>query len=135
MGHNRPTPVTLPNGAEWSVPADTLRTRRGHDFYPTLAQRAAIPALYGTEDIPTPEKVVHLHYFGGACMNWFVTELDPSCGLAFGWAHISDGEWGYFLLPELESISYGPGLVIERDLYWEPKPVREVPQIARVARF
>ncbi|MFE7172618.1 DUF2958 domain-containing protein [Streptomyces sp. NPDC057616] len=134
MGHDRPSSVTLPNGVEWSVPAETLRARRGHDFYPTLGQRAAIPPLYSTEDTPVPDKIVHLHYFGAGCMDWFVTELDPTCGLAFGWAHITDSEWGYVLLPELESIAYC-GLVIERDLHWDPKPVRDVPQIARAGRF
>ncbi|GGX55945.1 DUF2958 domain-containing protein [Streptomyces chartreusis] len=135
MGPLRQTPVILPNGAEWTVPADTLRTLRGHEFYPTLAQRAEVPTLYSTENTPTPDKIVHLHYFAGACMNWFVTELDPKCGLAFGWAHITNGEWGYFHLPELEEIQSGIGFVIERDLHWEPKPVREVHQIASVARF
>ena len=37
-----------------------------------------------------------------------------------------ENEFGYFSLRELESIRGPFGLTIERDLYWTPKPIREI---------
>jgi hypothetical protein len=104
-------------------PADTQRARRGHDFYPPDHQAAAIPALYGTEDTPTGDKVLHLHYFAAAC-DWWIAEYDPATGAAFGYASLGDpqnAEWGYLDLPELEQVSVRSGLlIVERDLHWTP---------------
>jgi hypothetical protein len=71
-------------------PAQTQRQRRGHDFYPPVA--SAIPALYGTEDTPTREKVLHAHYFAAAC-DWWIAEYDPATGEAFGYACLGDLHW------------------------------------------
>jgi hypothetical protein len=68
------------------------RDRRGHDFYPPAAEAASIPALYGTEDIPIGEKVLHLHYFAGACGWWVAEQVNVRSGL----------------------------LIVERDLHWTP---------------
>jgi hypothetical protein len=103
--------------------------RRGHKFVAPAAVLEAIPALYGTENIPVAEKVIHLHYFCGSA-DWYITELDPETGEAFGWAEIlsGGGEWGYAYLTELATLISGP-LVVERDLYWTPCKVSEVDRI------
>lgn len=112
-------------------PAETQRERRGHDFYPSETAWAAIPALYATEQMDDESKLIQLHYFLGAC-DWWVTEVDPVEARAFGYVCLSDpqmAEWGYIDLQELEALSVrvqGIRLVVERDLHWRPKPVRDV---------
>jgi hypothetical protein len=104
-------------------PADTQRDRRGHDFYPPTTVTAAIPPLYGTENVPVGDKVLHLHYFAAAC-DWWIAEYDPATGTAFGYACLGDpqnAEWGYVSLPELEQVNVHHGLlIVERDLDWTP---------------
>jgi hypothetical protein len=50
--------------------------------------------------------------------------------LFFGYVSIfgdHNDEWGYFRLSELESVKCPPfGMSIERDLYFDPKPISEV---------
>jgi hypothetical protein len=107
----------------------TVDRRRGHKFVAPAEVLANIPKLYGTEDVPTADKIVHLHYFCGSA-DWFITELDPETGEAFGWAEIlaGCGEWGYVSLPELATLVAGP-FVVERDLHWSPKTIKEVDRI------
>lgn len=100
---------------------------RGHAFLPDEATLLAVPPLYATEATPLAEKLLHLHYFVGAC-DWYVAELDTTQpGLAFGYVDLGDpanAEWGYFDLAELASIAAehpsGLRLVVERDLDWTP---------------
>ncbi len=67
------------------------RDWRGHDFWPPARALEAIPGLYGTERVAARDKVVHLHYFLGAC-DWWVVELDRTerPGLAFEFACLGD---------------------------------------------
>jgi len=46
--------------------------------------------------------------------------------LFFGLVDGMERELGYFSLSELSSVRGSLGLPIERDLYWDPKPLREV---------
>lgn len=106
-----------------TAPTETQRRRRGHDFYPPAAASANIPALYGTEDVEAPAKVIQLHYFMGGC-DWWLAELDPERWLAFGYVCLGDpqmAEWGYVDLAELEMILVKGIWPIERDLYWTPR--------------
>ena len=103
------------------------RQWRGHDFWPPAAVLAAIPPLYGTEKVSAVDKVVHLHYFTGAC-DWWVVELDPAERLAFGYVCLGGpqmAEWGYIALDELAEIFRLP-IIVERDLGWTPRPAGEV---------
>jgi hypothetical protein len=99
---------------------ESNRRRRGHAFV-TSSMLKTIPALYATEDTSLAEKTLHAHYFLGAC-DWYVAELDPETGLAFGHADLGMGfpEWGYFNLVELEQTVVHGWLVIERDLHFTP---------------
>ncbi len=63
---------------------------------------ARLPRLYATEDVLCPEKVIHLHFFIGAC-DWYVAEFDGE-DIFFGFANLGDpinAEWGYFKLSDL----------------------------------
>lgn len=96
------------------------RQRRGHDFLPEWGALKAIPLLYETETVPLDDKIIHLHFFIGAC-DWYVAELDDDTWEAFGYANLGDplnAEWGYFSLPGLEAVVVGRGFVVERDLAW-----------------
>jgi len=110
---------------------ETLRKRRGHRFYEIPAET---PGLYETEHIATADKIVYLKLFSAAG-DWWITEVERETGMAFGFVRLSafpDGaEWGNVYLPELEEVMVHGGLVIvERDKFWTPKPVREIPDIA-----
>ena len=77
-----------------------------------------IPPLYGTEDIPTEEKIVYAKFFSPSSdMSWFATEYDPEQKKFFGYVGTprrpEDAEWGYFDLKELQDNN------IERDAYWD----------------
>lgn len=109
-----------------STVVETQRRRRGHQFFPPKA--AKLPALYATESVSTADKVVRAHYFV-AGFDWWIVEYDPEECLAFGYACLNDpanAEWGYVSLVELERLVVGGFLVIERDVYWEPRTVREL---------
>lgn len=124
---------------------ETRRAERGHDFYPPANVLASVPALYDTEQVPAEDKTVHLHYFVADC-DWWIAELDPDSGLAFGYLRLhgddANAEWGYVSLPELEAI-YQPGqvradtagrpvrilprLIVERDLGWRAASFDSLP--------
>jgi len=99
---------------------ETLRERRGHDFYPPAEERDAMPPLYGAESTPADDKIVRLHYFVGSA-DWWIVEADWTTGIAFGFCDLGFGEWGYASLVELESIHIPERLlIVERDLHWQP---------------
>ncbi len=107
---------------------DTQRARRGHDFF---VWSESIPALYNTENVPTRDKTVWVHYFGPS-QDWYIVEVDQDTGLAFCYADLGfgSGEWGYVDLTELEAVNVHNGLVvIERDCYWTPVSASDVEKI------
>jgi len=98
---------------------ERLRQRRGHQFL-TPDMIRTIPNLYATEDEPIAEKRLLAHYFVASC-DWYLAELDPETGLAFGYADLGCGEWGYFDLREMEQTVISGWLVIDRELGFVPK--------------
>lgn len=114
--------MTATPGALGPTLVESLRKRRGHDFYPPLSERLEMPALYETEPIRAALKVVRLHYFVGGS-DWWIVEVDWSDGTAFGFCDMGHGEWGYVDLVELEAIAVGPfQQPVERDLHFTPTP-------------
>jgi hypothetical protein len=105
---------------------ETQRRRRGHNFFPPQSIAKKVPAI-GTTDGLGEDALVHLHFFT-ASADWYVTEWDQATGEAFGWAELLPGcgEWGYMSLPELEAVYVHPFTIVERDLYWDVRPMREV---------
>jgi len=49
---------------------------------------------------------------------WYLSELDPETNVAFGLCSITDAEYGYVSIDEIEETSVGMGLKIERDKMW-----------------
>ncbi len=118
--------------------AQVIRGEEGDYFAELLANLKGwiekMPKTYETGRQDVENKVVHLHYFGGSVDAWIVerdvgdsfvqAEIGPQhqafgpitlCGESIG-----ESEWGYISIQEL--IDNG----IELDLYWTPKPVKEV---------
>jgi hypothetical protein len=97
---------------------------------PSKQQLNSIPGLYSTENTPLSEKIVYLHFFIGGC-DWYIIEYDGE-DLFFGYAilngDILNAEWGYISFNELKELKAG-FVEVDCDLYWEPKPVKEVPLI------
>jgi len=114
---------------------ETQRRRRGHQFMPTKAVLAKIPALYGTEGTATEDKIVWAHYFSAAG-DWWITEYDPAENEAYGYARLAQfpegAEWGYVDLAELERVNAHHGLVIvERDMHWTPTAFGQIAEAKR----
>lgn len=90
-----------------------------------------LPKLYATDGVPLEKKIAQVKFFSlQGRGTWFGFEFDPEEKLFFGYVISPLGsdcdEMGYFSLDELMSVRFGciPG--IERDLYFQPKPMAEV---------
>lgn len=60
---------------------------------------------------------------------WYATEYDPASQEFFGFVSIFgdwNDEWGSFSLADLESYRGQFGIGIERDLYFDEKPISQV---------
>ncbi len=88
----------------------------------TDAIKKALPPLYRTEDIPLEQKEIIVRFFNPmGSQSWEIFEGDETedgdwrlfgnCDLGFGMP-----ELGYVMLSELEELSVGLGLGIERDI-------------------
>jgi hypothetical protein len=55
---------------------------------------------------------------------WFLYSMDEN-SRAFGWAKITSGEYGYVDMKEMQHVSVGFGLGIERDLHYTPETFNE----------
>ena len=88
--------------------------------------RKKLPALYSQED-KGGKAIAHVKFFtpDSNPWIWYATEFDGD-DTFFGLVHGFEKELGYFSLKELESVRGPMGLPIERDLYWQPKTLREI---------
>ena len=92
--------------------------------------RAVLPALYSQEQKGL-EAVAPVKYFiPDAGWTWYATEFDGE-DLFFGLVSGYEVELGYFSLTELESVRGGLGLPMERDLYYQPKSLKEIQEYER----
>ena len=88
-----------------------------------------LPKLYATDKTPAEEKTVVVKFFTpDSSWTWYAVEGEPEGDdfRFFGYVDGMEGEWGYFMLSELESARGPFGLHIERDMYFDPKPFRDV---------
>ncbi len=86
--------------------------------------RKKIPPLYSQENVKDP--IVHVKFFTPWTQwTWYATEFDGK-DIFFGWVVGLEKELGYFSLSEMESVRGPGGLMIERDMYFKPKPLSEV---------
>ncbi|MDQ3817616.1 MAG: DUF2958 domain-containing protein [Acidobacteriota bacterium] len=89
--------------------------------------RRTLPKLYAQEGQKDP--TVYVKYFTpDSNWTWYATEGEPEGDdfRFFGYVIGHFREWGYFVLSELQSARGPWGLPIERDLYFEPRPLSEI---------
>ena len=80
------------------------------------------------EDVRDPVVIAKFFNPSGAG-TWYATEYDPETRVFFGYVSIFgdwNDEWGSFSLDELESLRLRFGLGIERDRYFEERPMSAV---------
>jgi len=86
----------------------------------------SIPALYEQEMIK--EKKAFVKFFTpDSHWTWYVMEYDPINKIFFGLVEGFETEFGYFSLQELEELTGPTGLKIERDLYFTPTLLKDLP--------
>ena len=99
---------------------------------PSKERLAKIPKLYETEGTPLQEKMIHLHFFIGAC-DWFIAEFDGE-DLFWGFAILNGdyemAEWGYVSFSELKSINVnGIEIDCEVEEAWRVQSAAEIDKI------
>jgi hypothetical protein len=82
-----------------------------------------LPKLHSTEKETDPLCIVK---FFNPCGSgtWYCTEFD-GVDTFFGKVVLHETEMGYFSLSELKMVELPFGLSIERDLYFQPRPLSE----------
>jgi hypothetical protein len=100
-----------------------------YKFFPDDV-RNSLPKLYAQDGDEDPKVYVKFFQPWGA-WTWFATEGQPEGEdfIFFGYVIGLEREWGYFSLNELCSVTGPAGLKIERDIYFEPKLVSQIPEI------
>ena len=95
------------------------------------------PALYATDNVLVKDKVATARFFNPVgAGTWYMLELDPKSGTAFGLCHICEWELGYFDINELQTIKLSFGLGIERDICFKPAKLGEIGEVAEyLGRF
>lgn len=90
------------------------------------AAAASVPPLM-SQDGEGFGATVHIKLFNPCgSQTWWITELDPKTGEAFGYVTgMGDDEWGSISIPEIVKVRGPLGLGIERDLHFRPMPLRE----------
>jgi hypothetical protein len=92
----------------------------------TAELRKTLPKL-GTTDKPNDPHIARVKFFDPiGSWKWYAMEFDGKdrfFGLVVGF----EREMGYFSLSELKSIKLSFGLGIERDLYFTPTPMADLP--------
>ncbi len=83
-----------------------------------------LPQLYSQEEVEDP-KAIAKFFTPDANWTWYATEFDGK-DTFFGLVDGFEKELGYFSLAELESIRGPLGLHVERDLWFESKPLSEL---------
>jgi len=89
-----------------------------------------VPALYA-QDGKGQAAIAYLKLFIDS-FTWYITEIDPQTGEAFGLtvsSHCPEGELGYISVPELAQAQGSIGHGVERDRYFKPKPLSECPRL------
>ena len=115
---------------------------------PTEVELNKIPRLYGTEDVPVKDKVIHLHFFL-ASSDWFIAEYDGD-DIFFGFACLNNwkdlAEWGYISFKELKELKVKQSigidgqrvlipLEVDRDLKWISRKAVNVSLIRECLRW
>jgi hypothetical protein len=91
----------------------------------TQAIRRKLPPLYANEEQGTDALAIVKFFTPDSSWTWYASEYDGD-DLFFGLAVGFEPELGYFRLSELQSIRGRLGLLVERDRFFIPTPLREL---------
>ncbi len=88
-----------------------------------------LPKLYATEKTPIEDKTIIAKYFHPmGDLTYYAVEYDPKEKEFFGLTVLNgEKEWGYFSLEHLANLNIS-GLGIERDKWWKPVKVKDMPE-------
>ena len=90
-----------------------------------LASQEKLPPLYSGEDQGLDALAQVKFFTPDAQWTWYASEYDGE-DIFFGLVIELEIELGYFSLSELKSVKGPMGLLIERDLHFEPKSLKEL---------
>ena len=90
-----------------------------------LESREKLPALYSGEEMGLLALALVKFFTPDSNWTWYASEFDGE-DTFFGLVDGLETELGYFSLSELQSIKGPLGLLIERDLHFEPKTLKEL---------
>jgi len=96
------------------------------DAYDYIPAWMKVPPLYSNEKATDPLAIIKL-FTPDSSWSWFLTEYDgaDTCfGLVVGHAT----ELGYFSISEIREVRGPLGLQIERDLWFKPTPITDLPE-------
>ncbi len=87
-----------------------------------------LPKLYETEGVEIEDKMIYVKLFTPwTSWTWYIIEFDGD-DQCFGFVKGHDTEFGYFSLSELAQIQGPAGLRVERDRYFTPTEVGDMPR-------
>lgn len=90
----------------------------------TKELKKTIPPLYAQENLKEP--IVHVKLFTPwTYWTWYILEMDEE-GLCYGLVDGHEKELGYFHLDELAEVVGPAGLKVERDIHFQPKPLKDI---------
>lgn len=96
--------------------------------------REKLPPLYNGEEKKGLEDLAQVKFFTpDSNWTWYASEFNGE-DIFFGLVSGMEVELGYFSLKELEEAKGPLGLPIERDLYFEPKTLKELQDIHKEER-
>jgi len=117
------TYVRVPAGVNKEMPKEAAM----NTSLLTKSDLSKIPKLYETEEIEIEDKTVHVKLFTPwSNWTWYVIECDGE-DRCFGFVKGLEAEFGYFSLKELASIEGPFGLRVERDRFFTPIQVGDIP--------
>ena len=92
--------------------------------YRYIRESDKLPTIDATREVADPIAKVKLFDPTGS-WTWFIAGYDPETRRAYGLVSGFEDECGDIDMSELVAIRGQFGLPIERDLYWEPRPLSE----------
>jgi len=97
-----------------------------------------IPSLEKSADKTIDQQHVYVKLFNPCgSQTWYIVAYDKATKEAFGFVDLGDSEnaeLGYISISELENLRLPMGLKIERDLWFEKMPLKEVMEKIKIGQ-
>ena len=102
-----------------------------------IQKRLAKYPLYSQEGKGKDAVAVCKFFLCQGAWTWYVLEADNECETAFGVVinGAGEGDYGYFSIPELQSVRTKWGLGVERDLYFDPTKLSDIKDDRYLQKF